>query len=382
MAQTQQVLNVLPPTPDLESYRDVWIFIEILKGNMPSYCLEGIAAARKIASKVNMGVGALVASDVVNEEVVRTLIEYGADYVVAVEHPYLADYEPFAYTQALEEVVRERKPWALIFMADELGRDLAPRLAYRLVTGLATDNIDFDVEDFYHGLLKEKYTNILAQIRPDFATRIAKIYTPRHRPQIASLRPGSFKPLPRDPSRKGEVYRYKPSLSDYQRKIKVLGYEVIEDKGAELLEAKLIVSLGLGILRDAEGNPKNPLEAVELARKIIDLVRNELGVKAAMGASRALIHSDVKELRGIITHDIQVGQTGKTVSPKVYIAAGISGAIQHRVGILRAGNIVSINIDPKAPIHEIAHYVIIEDLYRALPKLYEALLRKIESRGG
>ncbi len=166
MAQTQQVLNVLPPTPDLESYRDVWICIEILKGNMPSYCLEGIAAARKIASKVNMGVGALVASDVVNEEVVRTLIEYGADYVVAVEHPYLADYEPFAYTQALEEVVRERKPWALIFMADELGRDLAPRLAYRLVTGLATDNIDFDVEDFYHGLLKEKYTNILAQIRP------------------------------------------------------------------------------------------------------------------------------------------------------------------------------------------------------------------------
>jgi electron transfer flavoprotein alpha subunit len=382
MAQTQQVLNVLSPTPDLESYRDVWIFIEILKGNMPSYCLEGIAAARKIASKVNMGVGALVASDVVNEEVVRTLIEYGADYVVAVEHPYLADYEPFAYTQALEEVVRERKPWALIFMADELGRDLAPRLAYKLVTGLATDNIDFDVEDFYHGLLKEKYTNILAQIRPDFATRIAKIYTPRHRPQIASLRPGSFKPLPRDPSRKGEVYRYKPSLSNYQIKIKVLGYEVIEDRGAELLEAKLIVSLGLGILRDAEGNPKNPLEAVELARKIIDLVRNKLGVKAAKGASRALIHADVKELRGIIIHDIQVGQTGKTVSPKVYIAAGISGAIQHRVGILRAGNIVSINIDPKAPIHEIAHYVIIEDLYRALPKLYEALLRKIESRGG
>ncbi|MDT7888325.1 MAG: electron transfer flavoprotein subunit alpha/FixB family protein [Desulfurococcales archaeon] len=378
MAQTQQVINVLPPTPDIESYRDVWIFIEVLKGKMLSYCLEGISAARKIASKVNMNVGALVASDTVSDDIVKTLIEHGADYVVVVEHPYLADYEPFAYTLALEEVVRERKPWALIFMADELGRDLAPRLAYRLVTGLATDNIDFDVEDFYHGLLKERYTNILAQIRPDFATRIAKIYTPRHRPQIASLRPGSFKPLPRDPGRKGEVYRYKPSLTGYPRKVKVLGYETIEDRGADLLEAKLIVSLGLGILRDAEGNPKNPLEAVDHANKIIELVRNRLGVKAAMGASRALIHADVKELRGIITHDIQVGQTGKTVSPKVYIAAGISGAIQHRVGILRAENILSINIDPRAPIHEIAHYVIIDDLYRALPKLYEALRRKIE----
>jgi len=381
VSQTQQVLNMLPATPDLESYRDVWIFVEVLKGRMLDYCLEGIAAARKIASKVNMEVGALIASDSIDDGLARELIEHGADYVVAVEHPYLSDYEPFAYTQALEEVVRERRPWALIFMADELGRDLAPRLAYRLVTGLATDNIDFDVEDFYHGLLKEKFTNILAQIRPDFATRIAKIYTPRHRPQIASLRPGSFRPLPRDPSRKGEVYRYKPSLAGLEKRVKVLGYEAIEDRGAELLEAKLIVSLGLGILRDAEGNPKNPLEAVELARKIIDLARSGLGVKAAMGASRALIHADVKELRGVITHEIQVGQTGKTVSPRVYIAAGISGAIQHRVGILRAGNIVSINIDPKAPIHEIAHYVIVDDLYRALPKLYEALKRKIVERG-
>jgi len=379
-SQQAQPMYFLPPTSDLESYRDVWIFIEVLRGRVVSYCLEGIAAARKIASKVGMRVGALIASDYVDDQTAKMLIEHGADYVVALEHPLLADYEPFAYTNALEEVVRERKPWALIFMADELGRDLAPRLAYRLVTGLATDNIDFDVEDFYHGLLKEKFSNILAQIRPDFATRIAKIYTPRHRPQIASLRPGSFKPLPRDPSRRGEVIKHKPSLRGYSGRIRILGYEDIVDRGAELLEAKLIVSLGLGILRDAEGNPRNPLEAVELARRIIDLVRSKLGVSSAMGASRALIHADIKELRDIITHDIQVGQTGKTVSPRVYIAAGISGAIQHRVGILRAGNIVSINIDPRAPIHEIAHYVIIDDLYRALPKLYEALERKIGER--
>ncbi len=381
-SQTQQahVLNILPPTPDIESYRDVWIFIETLGGELISYSLEGIAAARKIASKVGMSVGALVAGDRVGDDLARSLIEHGADYVVAVEHPYLADYEPLAYTAALEEIVGIRKPWALIFMADEMGRDLAPRLAYRLVTGLATDNIDFDVEDFFHGLLKERFTNILAQIRPDFATRIAKIYTPRHRPQIASLRPGSFKPLQRDPSRRGEIYRYTPSLKGYQRRIRVIDYEKIEDKGAELLDAKLIIGLGLGILRDAEGNARNPLETVEHTRKILDLVGKKLGVETAMGASRALIHADVKDLKGIITHDIQIGQTGKTVSPKVYIAVGISGAIQHRVGILRAGNIVAINIDPRAPIHEIAHYSIIEDLYRALPKLYEALRKKLEGR--
>lgn len=381
-SQTQQtqILNMLPPTPEIESYRDVWVFIEILKGELIEYSLEGIAAAKKIASKVGMKVGALVASDRVGDDIARTLIEYGSDYVVAVEHPYLADYEPLAYTDALEEIIRIRRPWALIFMADEMGRDLAPRLAYRLVTGLATDNIDFDVEDFFHGLLKEKFSNILAQIRPDFATRIAKIYTPRHRPQIASLRPGSFKPLQRDPSRSGEVYRYTPSLKGYQRRIRVIDYEKIEDRGAELLEAKLIIGLGLGILRDAEGNARNPLEAVEHARRILDLVKNRLNVKTALGASRALIHADVKELRGIITHDIQIGQTGKTVSPKIYIAAGISGAIQHRVGILRAGNVIAINIDPKAPIHEIAHYSITEDLYKALPKLYEALKKKLEGR--
>ncbi|MEM2203275.1 MAG: electron transfer flavoprotein subunit alpha/FixB family protein [Sulfolobales archaeon] len=373
-------LNMLPSTPDIESYRDVWTFVEIFRGELISYSLEGIAAAKKIASKVGMKVGALVAGDKVSDDIAKTLIEHGADYVVAVEHQYLADYEPLAYTEALEEIVRLRKPWALIFMADEVGRDLAPRLAYRLVTGLATDNIDFDVEDFFHGLLKEKFSNILAQIRPDFATRIAKIYTPRHRPQIASLRPGSFKPLQRDPSRVGDVYRYTPALKNYQKKVRIVDYEKIEDRGAELLSAKLIVGLGLGILRDAEGNAKNPLEAVDMAKKILDLVRRKLGVETALGASRALIHADVKELREIITHDIQIGQTGKTVSPKVYIAAGISGAIQHRVGILRAGSVVAINIDSRAPIHEIAHYSIIEDLYRALPKLYEALQKKLESR--
>lgn len=372
-----QQIPMLPPTPDLESYKDVWIYVEMIRGSVVGYCLEGIAAARKIASKKGMKVGAVVSGDSVPEEVARDLIEHGADYVVAVEHPLLGEYEPIAHARALEEAVVEMKPWAFIFMADEVGRDISPRLAYRLVTGLATDNIDFDVEDFLHGLLKEKFPGILAQIRPDFATRIAKIYTPRHRPQIASLRPGSFRPLPRDPSRRGEVIRFAPSMRGYERKIRVLGYEKIEDRGAKLLDAKLIVGLGLGILRDAEGNARNPLEALNTAQKIVDLVEKRLGVEAAIGASRALVQADAKELRGLVTHDIQIGQTGKTVSPRVYIAAGISGAIQHRVGILRAGSIVAINIDPRAPINEISHYVIQEDLYKALPKLYEALKKRL-----
>lgn len=372
-----QQIPMLPPTPDLESYKDVWAYVEMIRGRVVSYCLEGIAAARKAASKKGMKVGAVISGHRIPEDVARDLIEHGADYVVAVEHPLLEEYDPIAHARALEEAVVEMRPWAFIFMADEVGRDISPRLAYRLVTGLATDNIDFDVEDFFHGLLKERFPGVLAQIRPDFATRIAKIYTPRHRPQVASLRPGSFRPLPRDPSRRGEIVRFAPLMRGYERKIRVLGYEKIEDRGSKLLEARLIVGLGLGILRDAEGNARNPLEAFNMAQKIADLVEKRLGVKAAVGVSRALVQADAKELRGVVSHDIQIGQTGKTVSPKVYIAAGISGAIQHRVGILRAGNIATINIDPAAPINEISHYVVQEDLYKALPRLYEALKNKL-----
>ncbi len=375
---SNQKIQFLEPTPELEKYRDVWVFIEQVNGEIVKYSYEGIAAARKIADKVSMKVGAIVIGYKIDEGELRELIYRGADYVIYSDHELLKDYNPLSYTPVLVEIVNKYKPWAFIFMADELGRDLAPRVAYRLRTGLATDNIDFEVEDFFHGLLKEKFSNILAQVRPDFATRIAKIYTPRHRPQIASLRPGYFKPLKEDKSRSGEIIKYEPKIPSYHSKIKVLSLEKVVDKGEKLSEADFIISLGLGILRDAEGNPGRPLEVVELANKIIDLVERKLGVKAALGASRALIHADVSELRDIITPDLQIGQTGRTVSPKVYVAVGISGAIQHKVGMMRSNNIVAINIDEKAPIFEIANYGIIEDLYTALPKLYDILKRRLE----
>ena len=373
-----QKLEFLDPTPDLDSYRDVWVFIEQINGEIIRYCFEGIAAARKIAGKVGMKVGAVVLGYGLSDKDLNELIYRGADYVIYSDNEVLKDYNPLSYTPVIVDMVLKYKPWAFIFMADELGRDLAPRIAYRLRTGLATDNIDFEVEDFFHGLLKEKFSNILAQVRPDFATRIAKIYTPRHRPQIASLRPGYFKPLERDTSRKGELIEFTPNIPDEHLKIRVLDLERIIDKGEKLTEADLVISLGLGILRDAEGNPGKPLEVVEIANKIIDLVEKKLGIKAALGASRALIHADISELKDIITPDLQVGQTGKTVSPKVYIAVGISGAIQHKVGMMRSRNIVAINIDRNAPIFDIANYGIIEDLYTALPKLYSILEKKLK----
>lgn len=375
-----QQMVFLPPTPEAEKYRDVWVLIEFIGGELVRHSLESLGAARKIASKVNMRIGAVVLGHAVPRDTLESLIHYGADYVVYADHEDLRDYNALLYAKALVDLCRQYRPWALIVMADEIGRDVAPRVAYRLVTGLATDNIDFEVEDFYHGLLKQKFEGILAQVRPDFATRIAKIYTPRHRPQVASLRPGYFKPPPKDPSRKGEIFVYKPTFSKDDYKIKVLRIEKIEDPGAELEEADVVIGLGLGILRDAEGNPMNPLDAVKYVNEIKDLL-NKLGIKASIGATRALIFSDIKELRGIITRDRQVGQTGKTVSPKVYIAVGISGAVQHKVGILRAKNIVAINIDPNAPIFEISHYVIQEDLYKALPKLYEALRKRLSAHG-
>ena len=372
-----QAVQLLPETPNIEAYKDVWAVVEVVNGELVKYSLEAIGAGRRVADKVGMRVGAVVMGYGVGEEIFNTVIQHGADYVVYIEHEALRDYNPLAYSKALAEASMQYRPWALLLMSDEMGRDMGPRVAYMLKTGMAADLIDLDVENFYFGLLRKEYKNILAQIRPDFATRIAKIYTPRHRPQVATLRPGNFPIPPRNPSRRGEVVRFRPNLSqeDYGG-FRVLKVERVEDPGQALNEADLIVSLGLGVLRDAKGNAVNPIRAVEEAERLMKLVGDSLGVKTALGASRALILADVKELRGIITKYHQIGQTGRTVAPKVYIAVGISGAIQHRVGV-KAKNVVAINIDPNAPIREISNYIIEEDLYEALPKLYQALERKL-----
>jgi len=367
--------RLLPATSDLESYKDAWGFIEYIEGELFEISLETLGAANKVARKAGMKVGAIILGHKIPEEILRELIYRGADYVIYADHPELEHYNPIAYTEVLYQMIERYRPWALFFMADDLGRDLGPKVAYRATTGMAADCIDFDVEDFEFKLAGKTYKNLLAQIRPA-AIWIAKIFTPRHRPQISGVRPGYFKPPPRDPSRRGDIIRFDPLIPEEAKRFRVVKVEKLPEEKDPLREAELIVSLGMGITR-RPGEEPDPVKAFEMAKELAKYIAKKLGVKTALGASRALIHAELKELEGKITHDMQVGQTGKAVSPKIYIAAGISGAIQHKVGMQSSENIIAINIDPNAPIFEIATHIINEDLYTAIPKIIEALKKRL-----
>jgi len=355
-------------------YRDVWVYCEVQDGSLTRPTTEVLAGARKIADKMGMKVvGILVGYNL--EKIAREPIYYGADRVIVCDSPLLKSYQAIPYTYVLSDMVVKLKPWAFLFIANEIGRELGARVAYRTMTGLAADCIDLLVEDFVmHTPQGTKvFKDCIAQVRPDFATRIAKIFTPRHRPQMSNIRPGSFTPLPRDENRKGEVVQWNAEIPPEAFAVEVIEERSLPKSTIKLEEAKVIISLGLGVLKDANGNPRNPLEAYRYAEKLAEAVRQRLGVATEIGASRALIYSNIKELEGLVVKDRQVGQTGKTVAPDIYIAAGISGAIQHRVGIMRSKKIVAINTDPQAPIFQIAHYGIVGDLYELLPKLVDLL---------
>ncbi|MEM4799361.1 MAG: electron transfer flavoprotein subunit alpha/FixB family protein [Sulfolobales archaeon] len=367
--------RLLPATPDLEGYKDAWGFIEFIEGELFEVSLETLGAAAKVARKIGMRVGAVVLGHKIPRELLQDLIYRGADYVVYADHPELEHYNPIAYTEVMYQIASRYRPWALFFMADDLGRDLGPRVAYKLNTGMAADCIDFDVKDYEFKLAGKTFKNLLAQIRPA-AIWIAEIYTPRHRPQIAGVRPGYFKPPQRDTSRSGDIIRFDPEIPEEVKRFRVINVEKLPETRDPLVEADLIVSLGMGILRRPSGEP-DPVKAYETARELAEYISRKLGVRTALGASRALIHAELKELEGRIKHDMQIGQTGKAVSPKIYIACGISGAVQHKVGMQASENIIAINIDPNAPIFEIATHVIVEDLYDALPKIIQALKKKL-----
>lgn len=356
----------------MEQYNDVWAYCVAEKGKLTRPSLEILAAARKVADKIGQRVGAVLVGYNLDAPIEEAIVR-GADVVVYADEPWLARYLALPYTRVICEMVDKLKPYAFLFVADELGRDLSPRVAYRLNTGLATDNINVEVEDYYYGPTNTIYKNVIAQIRPDFATRVAKIYTPRHRPQIASIRPGNFEPLPEDRTREGEKIRFRPQPNPEDFSVEIIEEKELPKSPIDLEGANIIVSVGLGVLKDGQGNPRNPREGFELAARLANFLKDKYGLKTEVGATRALVHAELKELEGLVTSERQVGQTGKTVSPDIYIALGISGSVQHRVGMIKSKTIVAINTDPKAPIFEIAHYGIKGDLYQVVPELIRML---------
>ena len=322
----------------------VWVWIEQFQNEIANASWETVGTARSVAENLGGDVTACLFGHGIQEQA-QYAIRYGADRVFVADDATLADFRVEAYTALLGQLAREHQPAALLFGATACGRELAPSVAASLETGAIADATGLEVQDGH-----------LVAIRPVYSGKLlAKCSIPERRPQIISLRPRAFPRPEPDSQRDGEIIKVTAALSEDKIQNKVTGFETDTGK-VSLADAAIIISGGRGV-----GGP----EGFEPVRDLAQV----LG--AAVGASRAAVDA------GWIPYAHQVGQTGKTVSPDLYIAAGISGAIQHQAGMRNSQVIVAINKDPQAPIFKLAHYGIVGDVFQVLPALIDALEKKL-----
>ena len=365
-------IDCYPNSKNKDMCNSVWIYINHKNDIILKSSLELISAGKTVAKNLKQKLIVVVAGYKI-EKILHELLKYDVDEILYFDDLKLKNYLCLPYTTVITNIIEERKPYVFLFVADEVGRDLAPRIACRIRTGLATDNIDLKIEDFYSPFVKKDFKSLLIQVRPDFATRIARIYTPMHRPQIATVRPGNY-PIPEIKNSKNIIKtkcEAKFQKSDFTLILKEI--KEIQAKKSNLETSRVVISIGLGILQDNKGNPINPKKGYELAQELAKAINEKFGWDTSIGSSRALIYAHLKELEGVITLENQVGQTGTTVSPDIYFALGISGAVQHRVGMQKSKKIIAVNNDPEAPIFDIAHYPIVGDIYDEVPKLIDTI---------
>lgn len=327
----------------IAQYKDVWVWCETSEGHMKGVALELITKGRELADKLGENLVAVLIGHGI-ETHAEKLIQHGADKVLVVDEKVFEHYTTDAYTIALNTLIAPRKPAVVLYGATSNGRDLAPRVAARMALGLTADCTGLDIDD----------ERQLVQTRPAFGGNImAEILSPYTRPQMATVRPNVFKPGEPDTSRKGEIEKIEMTISPVQIRTRVLETvnEIVEGM-LSVEEAETIVSSGRGIK-----DPSN----LELSKQLADL----LG--AAVGGSRPIVDL------GWLPPSQQVGQSGRTVCPNLYIALGISGAIQHLAGCSSADTIVAINKDPEAPIFEIADFGIVGDLFAVVPEIIEEI---------
>jgi electron transfer flavoprotein alpha subunit len=350
-------------TVDLGAYKNVWVFAEQRQGKMMNVALELIGEGRRLAREIGGGakVYAVLVGDK-TEQLSQECFEFGADGVYLIEHELLKHYTTDGYTKVLTDAVRRDKPEIVIFGATHIGRDLAPRVAARLNTGLTADCTRLDVKVSSYIEYANKNTTLdtsdldpnsddkgLKQTRPAFGGNLmATIICPRTRPQMATVRPGVMTKRERKPGATGEILRYEPKLEAANIHVDIVEVVKSAKEIVSLTDADIICSGGRGL-----GDPSG----FELIKKFADTVGG------VVGSSRAAVDA------GWIDHSHQVGQTGTTVKPKIYFACGISGAIQHLAGMQTSELIVAINKDPAAPIFEVADYGIVGDLYKVIPKI-------------
>lgn len=341
--------HILPfVTENLRDYKNVLVFAETRDGQIMEVSYEILGEGAALARKLGANVEAVLVGDDV-KKLAGDLVLRGAHKVYVIEDKDLNKFESSAYTHVLESLVKNSKPEIFLFGATSIGRALAPRLAVRLKTGLTADCTELDIDD-------EK--KILLQTRPAYGGNImATIITPNHRPQMATVRPHVMKKAEIDHRHKGEIVVFR--VDNVKKNVKTKILEIIHEakENVNLSEADIIISGGRGLSK-----PENFNLIRELAETLGGVV----------GASRAAVDA------GWIPHYHQVGQTGKTVHPKIYIACGISGQIQHLAGMQSSDTIIAINKDPEAPIFKVADYGIIGNLFEVIP----AFIKEIKASRG
>ena len=334
---------------DKSQYKDVWVYIEVSGDKARNVGLELIGAGRRLADELGQKLaGVIIGSGV--EGIAKEVFAAGADQVYLAEGPELAQYSTDGYTAVFVDMIKTYKPSVILLGATNDGRDLGPRVACRVGTGLTADCTDLSIE---------QETGLVVWTRPAFGGNImANILCPEHRPQMGTVRPSVFKrPVP-DYSKTGEIIRVKSAAKAEDIRTKLLEVIAMSTGTCNLEEAEIIVSGGRGM-----GKPENFALVEELAKVL----------GASVGASRAAVDAGWKP------HMHQVGQTGKTVGPKIYIACGISGAIQHLAGMSSSDIIIAINKDPDAPIFHMADYGVVGDVAEVLPLLTEEF-RKVKGK--
>ncbi|MBO8170395.1 MAG: electron transfer flavoprotein subunit alpha/FixB family protein [Bacillaceae bacterium] len=331
----------------LAVYRGVWVYIEVNEGVIAPVSLELLGEGRKLADKLEVDLAGVLIGDHVRH-LAKQVFEYGADLCYLAEDPIFEKYRSETYMKVVVDLCEKYKPEIFLYGATPTGKDLASAVATDLKTGLTADTtiLDVDVE-----------TRLLEASRPAFGGNImATILCKNHRPQMATVRPKVMQAMEPDPERDGKIIEETFDIREDDLKTRVL--EIVKNvkRTVKMEEADIIVAGGKG-LKDEKG--------FELVHRLAET----LG--ATVGASRDAVEA------GWIGHEHQVGQTGVTVTPKIYFAIGISGAIQHLVGMQNSRMIIAINNDPDAPIFQAAHYGIVGDAFEIVPRLIEAFDRAL-----
>jgi len=331
---------------DKSVYKNVFVFIEQRDGNIQPVALELLGKAKQLAEVLNEKVVALFLGHEISGQN-QMLIEFGADEVICIDEPELKDYLTEQYSQAISQTICEYHPSIVLFGATTIGRDLGPRLSARVGTGLTADCTRLEISE----------EGELMMTRPAFGGNLmATILCADHRPQMSTVRPGVMQKADREVGRAGIVVNFKPVFDKSKFKVRILE-NVKEDKGKiDITEAKILISGGRGVANQEGFNKLESLAKV---------------LNAEVSASRAVVDA------GIVAHERQVGQTGKTVRPDLYFALGISGAIQHLAGMEESGFIIAVNKDKFAPIFDVADIGIVGDVNKVVPLLTERLAKEL-----